>query len=259
MKLATFGSLALLLVSNAFADEPSVNILADNPALKFKASIVCSDSYADKILTARDPDFGTFREVVAGPQKISAKVVASLAEFDPTEISNTLPIGFAIGDFSYASTLEESLEAQKAGGTFPPTGKKATFPFFTEVETPSGDFVAKNAGSLVFAWAKTKLTVTLKCSDVEGAEQLEIGASNYIGLYVDESDEGTKPSGSLAFTDEAICSVEFGTSTGSRSVVLKGTSSTAYKKFGSENAGTLEEFFLEKVVLKGTTGPVMVP
>lgn len=255
-------STALLLVSSVFiqthvglADAPE-NTLAT--ATGFTPTIICSDKYGEKILTTRaeripgEPAEPPLREVIQKPQKIAAKVVANIDGFDFAEIGDDLEIGIAVGNFSFNATLAESKEAAKNGGTFPTNGKKATFPLIGFIDKPNGDTIEKLVGRVVVSWTPTRLTVKVACSNIVSAGLAEIAAGDYIGLYVDESELGNKPSGRAVFSDEPnAASVTFGSAAGEQGVLLKGVSKTAYKKFGSEAQGTLEDFFLQAVSLSG--------
>lgn len=260
---------AAALVTIGLADPPS-DILAN--AGKFKPTITFSDTYGEKVLTipAPPPDPGSPRdpathEQVPTPEKISFKIVANIEGFDLNEIADDLPLSVNVGGYSSGDlTLADSDEALKngtiaTGGHFPAGGKKATFSYIGTFEKPNGDTYDRSVGSLVCSWTKTLLTVTLKVSDIAAAGLPEIAASNYVGLYEDVSPNGSHPSGSVKFADDPYdVSVNFGTLTGARVAYADGKSTTKYQKFGSDAAGTLEEFLLQSVTVMGaadTTAP----
>ena len=260
-------STALLLTGSVFiqthigfADAPE-NILAK--ATGFTPTITCSDKYSEKVLTERseripgEPPEPPFREVIQKPQRIAAKIVANLEGFDfVAEINDELPLGVSVGNFAFEATLADSLEAGRNGGTFPANGKKATFLLIGFVDKANGDAVEKLFGRVIFSWTPTRLTVKITCSDIAAAGISEIAASDYIGLYSDDSELGNKPSGSVRFSDEPkAAAVTFGPAAGEQGILLEGMSKTTRKKYGSEAAETLEELFLQSVNLSGKADP----
>ena len=242
---------AFVTILPAFGIDDS-NILANDggfiPVIRF------SDSYSEKVVTIRGFD-GTpaTHDVEAQPQKISAKVVANLADFDFSQISETMPVEFNIGEFSFSALLgeEEGRGVDRLGNPkpFDPAKTSATFNYYIEVDRPNGDTVLKKAGSIVFAWsvkAKT-LTVTLTLANAIESGAGDISASEFIGL----ADDGEK-GGSIPFVSEAVqVDVTFGTAQGSRAAYGKGVTKTSYRKFGSEAAGTLEELTVNTVTVQG--------
>lgn len=256
---ALLSSMSVFALATIGLADPPEDILAFAPG--FKPTLNFSDTYSEKILTIPappafpgEPREPATHEQVPKPQKITAKVVANITGFDFSEIADEMPVNVYIGGFLFESSLGDSDEAIKNGG-FPRTKKKATYSFIGFFDKPNGDTVEKKVGSLVLSWTATRLTVTLSVSNIEAAGLSEIGATQYIGLYVDESDLGNKPSGSAKFVDEPIdVSVSFGSASGVQTAFAKGTSATAYKKYGSDAAGTLEEFFLESAKIIGKAG-----
>lgn len=241
----------LLLPVISFAQAPE-NILASSE--KFKPTVTYSDTYSEKTITipGEKPDPAT-HDKVANPQKISAKVVADITGFDFTEVGDDLEVGLSVGGFSLSGlTLSQSLEAAKTG-SFPANGKKATFLFTGTFEKPNGDTIDKTVGSAVFAWTPTRLTVTITCSDIAStADVTEINASEFLELYVDESELGNKPSGTVKFDNHPTdVTVSFGTAVGNRLAYGKGQSTTKYVKFGSDAKGTLEEIYLQSATVAG--------
>lgn len=259
------------LVHQSLAQAPD-DILAKDA--KFSPTINFSDTYREKVVTIKseripgEPAEPATHEVVVKPQKISAKVVANIEGFDLSEIDDSMEVGIEIGAFSFSSPLSESAEALKAGG-FPVEKKKATFPAIIETEKVdrNGDpvldrdgnpvLLRKKLGRIVFAWAKKRLTVTVSISDVVLAEMNEIGASEFLGLYMDESENGNKPSGSAKFSDAPIeVSVTFGSAQGTHTALAKGTSTTSHKKYGRDEEGfPLEELDVNSVKLTGKADP----
>jgi hypothetical protein len=99
--------------------------------------------------------------------------------------------------------------------------------------------------------------VKLDCSDIDAAGIKEIGASEFAGLYSDDSDAGNKPGGTVPFTSEpSSVAVFFGTASGQHDIEFKGKSKTTYKKYGKDEDGDpLEELFLQSVTLTGALTP----
>lgn len=254
---------ALALVTSASAQAPA-DILA--AVGKFKPTLNFSDNYAEKVLTIQseripgEPREPATHEVIVKPQKISAKVVANLEGFSFSgaggEIGDAMAVGVTVGGFEFTGTLGESKEAIKAGG-FPAEGKKATFSYIGTFDKPNGDTYEKKVGTVSFSWTKTRLTVSISVMDIVAAGVGEIAASNYIGLYVDNSENGNHPSGSAKFANEPVAvAVTFGSAVGAQTALARGTSTTAFRRYGSENAGTLEEFPVESVKLTGKADPL---
>lgn len=243
---------ALITIVPAFGIEDS-NILANDGS--FTPTIRFSDSYSEKVVTVRGFDGApATHEVEAQPQKISAKVVANLADFDFSQISETMPVEFKIGEYSFSALLGEEagrgVDRQGNPKPFDPAKTSATFNYYIEVDRPNGDTVLKKAGTLVFAWsvkAKT-LTVTLTLANAIESGAGDISASEFIGL----ADDGEK-GGSLPFVSEAVVvELTFGSAHGARAAYGKGVTKTAHRKFGSEAAGTLEELTVNTVTVLGS-------
>jgi hypothetical protein len=250
---------ALALATLGLAEAPA-NILDD--VGKYKAKITFSDTYTEKTVTYKDPGEPAYHDVVPKPQKIAIKVVANIEGFDFSELDEIdMPLELTVGEFLWTGfILDDSVEAQKNGGVFPAGKKKATFIFLGDFEKPNGDIVTKKAGSLTLSWTSTRLTVKVLVTDTEAitlaglAALGQIGATNFTALYEDLSDLGNKPSGKVSFSGEPIdVNLTFGSATGQRTVFAKGVSKTAYKKYGSEAKGTLEDLYVESVKLTGKT------
>ena len=249
--LASATIVAVSLTSALAVEDP--NILANDGS--FKPTIKFSDTYTEKVVTIPGFDGSpATHDVVALPQKISAKVVSNLADFDFSEISETMPVEFSIGAFAFSALLgeEESRGLDRDGNPkpFDPEKKSATYFYYIEIDLPDGDTVVKKVGSIVFAWsqkAKT-LTVTLSLANVIDSGAGDIAASEFVGL-ADDGERG----GALPFISEAVdVAVSFGSAHGTRTAYGKGVTKTAYKKFGSEAAGTLEELTVNSVSVQGT-------
>lgn len=260
---------------------PPENIL--EPIGAFKPTLNFSDTYGEKVLTTAappaepgEPREPATHEAALKPQKIVAKIVANIEGFDFSgEIADEMPISLKVGAFTFEGTLSESQQAARTG-SFPPLGKKATFPFIFSYEKVdrngdpildrNGDPITinKKVGSVTFSWTKTRLTVTLSVSDILSAGVAEIAASSYLGLYQDLSDAGNRPSGTvklgvadrsgdIPFPVEPVAfQVGFGSATGESAANGTGTSTTTHKKFGRDEEGNpLEEFDLQSATLKG--------
>lgn len=230
----------MLLAAPVRAQDP-VNILQDDPSIRFKAAANCRETYKERLVTVKaGPAARSFREVVAQPQSVSAKVVANLSAFDSAGITSSMPVSLALGDFFFSGTLAESDEAVRAGGVFPAGSNKATFGFAA---------FGKRVGSLVFAWNATRLTVNLKCRDIDAAGLDGIAILTFTGLPGEIHGDGPPGSGVLNFADSVLCSLRFGAAAGERHVRIQGTVRSDYKRFLS--ATSVEEFYIESGSLTG--------
>ncbi len=255
---------AFVLIHAGLAVPPD-DILAAAPG--YSPTLNFKDTYSEKIVTfpAPRPEPGEPREpathdVEPKSQKITAKIVANIKGFDFTEVADDMTVSVSIGAFAATRTLSESNEALKKGG-FPAGGKKASYTLIGDFQRPDrpngdpGESFQKKVGAVTFAWSDALLTVTVTCTDIVAAGVSEIAASTYIGLYQDTTTAVNKPSGKAPIPpDEISVRVTFGTATGSNLAVASGTSSTSFKKFGSDAAGTLEELFVQSVKLSGKAG-----
>ena len=241
--------LSLLLVSPAFAGLS--NILADGG--KVKPSIKVSETYSEKVVTEKTPGEPTVREKVPHyPVKVT--VVANIEGFDISTVNSDTPISLNIGDLTVTPDLGDANEAKD--GVFPAGKTKATFDLEYAAPGPNGTPVPRKGARVTVSWAKNKLVITASVKSMTFFGASGVAATDFIGLYVDESPEGTKPSGSKKFEESRNCTVSFAGLTGNRTVILKGTSTTKAKKFGKGDEAEVIE--LESVKLKGSTGPVAV-
>ncbi len=274
-----FSYLCFLVLANcAPAWAAPSGILANQG--KLKPSISVAWSRADKLVkaveTPADRASGTaavYRyQVVSGAEKVSAKVVASLADayfdapFDFAGISSETVLGLSVGDFSFSSTVgEASSKTVGANG-------KAVFNFVREtpvldaqgnpkLDRNGNEMVTrKTLGSLSFVWsARTKsVTVTLTGVIPEGgALEGEVLA----GIAPRFFESAGVSSGTVSFANEAVpVSVTFGDVTGERNA-WAGVKVGTKVSFLRANAGdAYEDFAVSSVVLAGaadTTGPVL--
>jgi hypothetical protein len=229
--LPALAAIATFLTTALAQDGEPIDILSNHGP--FTPTIIFSDTYAEKIISERDGG-EVYYDVDTNPQKITAKIVANLAEFDFSEITEEMEVGVDIGGFSFTATLAESGKLDSDGvplGAFDPAKGKADFHFTAEVEKPNGDYKTKKVGSIVFTWNTSSklLTIKLTISDVLNAGFEEIGASSFAGFAGSDGET----SASLKFENEAVpVSVTFGSAFGERPAYAKGISKTSVKKIG---------------------------
>jgi len=234
-------------------EKTSVNILADGG--RVKPVIKVSEAYKEKVVKFREPGEGVFREVTS-IMPLSITVVGNLEGATIGPINDDTPVELSLGGMEFFATLGESREAERNNGVFPINKTKATFELGFEDVDANDNPIFRKVGSVVFKWPKGKLSVKLEASDTSDLEIGEVGATDFIGLYVDDSEEGTSPSGSVNFqADQMDLFVMLGGAEGSRITLLSGVSSTKLKVFG--RGDNREEFLLEKVEMTGVAGPVL--
>lgn len=235
----------LLLTSTTVSFAQVDDILANVGT--FKPKVTISDTYSEKVLT--EVDEGTaFRSVVPSAERIAVSVVANLDGALPGVIDADTLVSVTAGNFDHSANLGDAAD-------YKPTGKRVTFPLTKEVYLANGDTRDVRVGAVIYAWTAKTLTVTVTCTDSEGAGVADIAASDYIGV----ADPGFPVAIDNAPIDVAVI---FGDATGSRRVFVRGIAKTTTKKFGSVAQDTYEELDVYDVTLQGSAdvlGPVVKP
>src|ERR1051325_6841800 len=181
-------------------------------------SLQVTESWTDKIVTVRDPDFGSFPDVQSTSKStlMCSFTVPGLDVLSAGDWGN-LNVSLSLGNLSISGTLSEA-------NTFSAT--KAVF-----VQT---DFDDKGnevqVGRLTFSRAGNVLTVS-------GQSKITLFAGNYLDA------EGS-------ISDQAQCDLSLGDFSISRPVYLKGKNTITERTVGSGDEA--EEFFLNNIQLTGT-------
>lgn len=245
MKYSLLRTSLLLLTSTTLSFAEVENILAN--AGKFKPTITLSDVYGETVATVAE-DGEVYRSLEIDPQRIAFTLIANLDGATTGVIDAETAIGFTVGNFQHSALIGEAPD-------YKDTAKKVTFPLTKEMERANGDFYEVTIGSVIYAWTDKQLKVTLTCSDIVAAGVSDIAAGDYVGT----ADPGT----AVSFSGDSIeVAVFFGEANGERRAFLKGVTKTVTRKFGSEDAGTYEEFDVVDVNLKGqadVAGPSVKP
>jgi hypothetical protein len=235
--------LTLLVASSVTGLAQADDILANTAT--FKPKVTISDIYSDRIVTIRDGSDVT-HDIESAPERVSLSITANLDGFDLSTIDGDTYVTVTAGHFEHADSLANAAD-------YKPGAKKATFALTADVDQPDGSTKTVRVGSVTYAWTPKVLTITITCTDIVAAGLSDVAASDYMGI----ADPGT----SEAITNDPIdLAVAFGDAAGDRRIFLKGFSKVTTKKFGSEAAGTYEEFDLTDVNVQGAAdvaGPVV--
>ena len=237
--------IALTLLATATLSSAQVtDMLVNTPS--FKPRITLSDSYSERVFADTSGD-SVFRSVVPNNERIAATVVANLGDgIDTGVIDENASMGIAVGNFDHSASLGDAID-------YKPGAKRATFPLTKEVFLASGDSIEVRVGSVVYAWTAKQLTVTIMCTDIDGAGVSDVAASDYAGT----ADPGTI----LPIVNDPIdVLVTFGDATGERTAYLQGNTKTTTLNFGSVALGTDESFDVSSVTILGAadvTGPAV--
>lgn len=235
---------ALLFFATAGISLAAIDdILANNGT--FKPRISVSDRYSEKVTATVDDGF-VFRELVANPESIALTVVANLDGAATGVIDENTSVGITAWHFDHSAVLGDASD-------YKPGAKRATFPLTMDVDLPNGDTRTARVGTVTYAWTAKTLTVTVTCTNIEGAGVGDIAASD----YVDEPEAGT----AVSIVDDLIAvDVTFGDATGSRNVFLRGVAKNVIRGFGAPTSDDYEEFEVRDVTLQGAadvTGPAV--
>jgi sulfatase modifying factor 1 len=255
---------ALLLVPSlpSFAAPPT-GILANQG--KLKPVVTVANSYSEKVVRtfAGDSDSGPIYEIQQNAEKVSAKVMALLGDFDFSAITGDTEVALSVGDFSFSSTLGE------AGARKLEASGNATFTLNLQVPQLDADggakvdaegnelFTSVRMGTVSWVWnaASKRVTATLALVIPGG------GLADTAGVGGIASDRfaslgGQIPTGGeRRFGNQPVpVAVRFGPAEGSRDAFVGGVTRTrAIKMPGAE-----APYLTTSVVLAGgadTRGP----
>ncbi len=236
---------------------------------RFKPVVTVANAYSEKVVKiyAGDASSGAVFDVVANPEKVSAKVVALMGEFDFSTITADTEVAIAVGDFTFRAALGEA-----GTKTIAATGS-ALFNFNVQLPVldaegnakldASGNetFTTLKVGTLKWEWSATAKTVTATLAvvipsggiaDVAGVGG--IASAQFAGLAENGGAGGVKRFGNVPKT----VTVSFGTATGSRDVFLNGVTQTRQVKATGVAGDLPDTFSVTSVVLAGgadTRGP----
>jgi hypothetical protein len=231
--------IATVGIANAQIDD----ILANTGT--FKPRITVSDRYTEKVTVTVDDGY-VFRDLEPNPESIAITVVANLDGAATGVIDANTAVGVTAWHFDHSAVLGDAPD-------YKPGAKRATFPLTMDVDLPSGDTRTVRVGAVTYAWTAKTLTVTVTCTDIEGAGVGDIAASD----YVDTADPGT----SVSIVDDPITvEVNFGDANGTRNVYVRGITRNVIRGFGAPTADDYEEFNVQDVTLQGAAdlaGPVV--
>jgi formylglycine-generating enzyme required for sulfatase activity len=225
---------------------------------KLKPVVTVANSSSEKVVKTfgGDADSGPIYEVQPGPEKVSAKVMALLGDYNFAGINADTEVALTVGDFSFAATLGEAgtRKLQATGN--------ATFVLTMQVPILDADGGAKldaegdemfsvvRLGTLNWAWSAANKTVTATLSLVipggglaDAAGVTGIASTQFAGLG-----QLILQGGERRFSNQPIpVSVSFGGETGSRDAFVTGVTRTRLVKV----AGAEAPHLTTSVVLAG--------
>ncbi|MGB8166607.1 MAG: hypothetical protein WCF18_03895 [Chthoniobacteraceae bacterium] len=202
---------------------------------KFVPVISFMETHTEKVARRRDSTD------VAVIGRFAARIVANLANFDLTELSEDTSISVSIGDFQFDATIADLLPVGRDGNSVPYSSKITGGTYYIRADKldrngdpiykRNGDPVQVKVGAVGVAWTATTLTINVAILDTE---QAEVGGVldtlNLIGL----ADDGSK-GGTINFANEAVpVSVTFGSASGESFSYARGFTKTAYKNVRGE-------------------------
>lgn len=231
--LVSVTALGTMLGSSITASaEADFNVLANDGT--FRPTITFADFYSERIVTI--PGKPSTHDKAA-TQKIAARIVANLGQFNLGEIVETMPLELKIGFFRFRASLGGD-NSRPPTKPFDPKKRSATFYLYDSSYLPDGTLITRKTGSIVFAWNTRTLTVSV--SNISPATLLT-------GI-------------SSAATGEAVpVSLTFGSVKGTRTAFAKHSSSARTVTFGSLSS-SFELFFVSSVTVLGSadvTPPIL--
>lgn len=239
MKLQVLNALVLAVaIPLSFAAGQSVQadgILANDTG--YLPTITVTDTHTEKAYRLQDKSWNT-----SSSERLTAKIVANLSQFDPSEIASDMTISVGIGNYNFYGTLTDLLPLDQNGNpvTFNPTMTSGTAYYWAakldrygnEMQDKNGNTIMVKIGSVAFAWTATRLTITITITDTD---RTYAGSPlNTLGLLgLADAGTGTK---SISYANEELpVSVSFGTATGDRPIYAKGKTTTTHKTLTSDD------------------------
>ncbi len=251
-------TLLLALAVSASAAAPT-GILANRG--KKKPVVTVANSYSEKVVRtfAGDANNAAVFDVVPNAEKVSAKVVALMGEYNFGGITADTEVAFTAGDFTFQATLGEA--ATKTIGA----NGNATFNFTFQTPLLDGDgnpkldanenemFSTTQLGSLKWVWNATSKTVTATVVVVIPAGGLPdtagvtgIACAKFAGLGL------TTVGGVKRFANVPLpVTVKFGEASGTRDVFLGGVTQTRSVQVRGVGADLPDTFAVTSVVIAG--------
>jgi sulfatase modifying factor 1 len=242
---------------------PPTGILANQG--KVKPVVTVANSYSEKVVRtfSGDADSGPIYEVQQSAEKVSAKVMALLGDFDFNGINSDMVVALSVGDFSFSATLGEA-------GTrkLEPTGN-ATFTLNLQVPQLDADggakldaegneiFTAVRMGTLNWAWnaSSKRVTATLVLVIPGGGLADTVGVGGIASERFAALREQIQTGGERRFGNQPVpVTLRFGEAQGSRDAFVGGVTRTRALKMPGAEA----PYVTTSVVLAGgadTRGP----
>ncbi len=227
-------ALALLGFATAITFAPAQDDILAATA-NFAPTLNFTNTYTEKPARSRD---GT--EIVA-TERFTAKIVANLTDFDPSELDANTPVTIAVGDFGFEGTLHDFLPVDRDGNSaeFTSATKGGTYFYTVEKLDRNGDPATDRHGNPLYAkvgtitlgWNATRLNVDVKIMDSGRAEVGSVVEGLGLIGIADDGERG----GALNFANEGVpVSVTFGSAAGTSVSYAKGNAKTVYKKIDGE-------------------------
>ena len=257
MKHLLAAVLGIVLVAGSAPAAAPAGFLANQGKLKPVVSI--ANSYSEKVVRIFAGDVGSAAvfDVVPNPEKVSARVVARLGDYNFAGITADTVVAFAAGDFNFRATLAEA-----ATRTIAATGS-ATFNFSLQIPVLDADgnprldanenemFSTVRLGSMKWTWnASTKmvsatLTLVIPAGGIPDTAGVGgIACAKFAGL----AGEG----GVRRFANVPLpVTVGFGDAAGSRDVFVGGVTQTRLVQVRGVAADHPDTFPVTAVVLAG--------
>ena len=257
MKHLLAAVLGTVLVAGSAPAAAPAGFLANQGKLKPVVSI--ANSYSEKVVRIFAGDVGSAAvfDVVPNPEKVSARVVARLGDYNFAGITADTVVAFAAGDFNFRATLAEA-----ATRTIAATGS-ATFNFSLQIPVLDADgnprldanenemFSTVRLGSMKWTWnASTKmvsatLALVIPAGGIPDTAGVGgIACAKFAGL----AGEG----GVRRFANVPLAvTVGFGDATGSRDVFVGGVTQTRLVQAKGVAADHPDTFPVTAVVLAG--------
>lgn len=237
-RLHTLPLIALLTLSGASPGWAQVDPLATVNG--FAPSLTLTESMVDSIKTTSEPNPDGPPLILHEPvttDRSSLTLVANISGIDLASIDPTTAFSVTVGGLTAAGTLGDDpayTDLNKA------TKRSIFIP--AKVNPETGKAIGTNGIKL--SWTATRLTLTISRASDDDTDPGAVAASAFVNLLEpgSRSDIRETMSATVSFAD---------LTSAPRPVFIKGSASMRVQKFGSEDAGTLEEFQLNNVSVTG--------